>query len=70
MQFLDKNYRDTCRNNIIQLFPKEIEIFAYHPLTNNYLVSNFGNVKNSISGKSFSGDRNYITRLIKGEART
>jgi hypothetical protein len=65
---LDKNNRNSVRNNIINLFPKEKEIYIFHPNCNNILVSNYGNVKNSITGtifKSYKNRNNYNMVNVK-----
>lgn len=41
-----KETRDKLRNNILKYFSSEKEIWAYHPLTNSYLISNKGRIKN------------------------
>lgn len=48
---LNKSHRDLVRKVIINFFPKDKEVFVYHPKTDKVLVSNYGNIKNGINGK-------------------
>jgi len=45
-----KEYRDNYRQLILSQYPGDREIYFFHPRLENILVSNYGNVKNRLTG--------------------
>lgn len=66
-------YRNGFRNKILELFPKDKEVWIFHPKTETIVISNCGKVKNLATGKilSFTTNRQgyQMTNIVFNDDR-
>lgn len=48
------DYRNSFRKNVLKLFSKDKEVWAFHPQAETIIISNFGVIKNIATGKIIS----------------
>jgi YesN/AraC family two-component response regulator len=55
---MDRAFRDNTRTNILNVINREEELFCYHMECDYLLVSNYGTIKNAITGKIYKTSKN------------
>jgi len=50
MLIMDRNKREAWRQTVLKVYDTEEEIWAFHPETEHFIISNKGRVKNFITG--------------------
>lgn len=54
MFFPEREQRDKMRNAVLNLFPKDKEVWVFHPKCEIIVVSNYGQIKNLVTGHTYT----------------